>query len=58
METKLKAYFGSESDLNKFTLTAKRIVQSLAQLLEEQGRYVCKSHQVKLEFLRRLVVFD
>lgn len=46
IETRLKKYFGSEGDFNKFTLTAKRIVQLLAQLLKDQGKYVSTKHQV------------
>lgn len=46
IEIRLKAYFNSDLAFNKFSLTTKRIVQLLAQLLKSQKTYVSESHQV------------
>lgn len=40
VEKHLKAYFGSDTAFNKFTVTAKRIVQLLAQLLKDEATYI------------------
>lgn len=48
VETKLRKYLRSETAFNKFTLTTKRIVQLLAQMLKEQGKYVSRTHQVSI----------
>ena len=40
VEEHLKAYFGSDTAFNIFTVTAKRIVQPLVQLLKDEVTYI------------------